>query len=220
MKEILCVNKPLKQLWLVRANPDRQNRIEEFFDLSIIAIGWPNIPDMTGQTKEDIRISLIQGTKYTGKDANLKVGLINHFLNNMQIGDWCLVPDRDDIYLAEITGDYYYSSAHKKEGFPHQRSVKWLNNQEPFHRFHLPKKIQTSLRTQLTVANLSEHMELLQSFIENNHTIYGYDLNEELLALVPKAIQTLKKEIDSDDPNRRLQASIAVLQFINNHNIQ
>lgn len=206
-----------KNLWLVRANPEGTNRLQEFLQHSILAIGWPKIPDMTNQTKGDIRISLIQGTAYTGKDANLKVGLINHFVNNMEQGDWCLVPDSENIeniYLAEIAGDYYFKQENKKDGYPHQRKIKWLNNRKPLNRYELPEDIQTSLRTQLTVADLSSHLKLLTEYIEGNHLIYGYDLEEELRSLVPKSLQNLKKEIESDDPSRRLQASIAVLSLV------
>lgn len=210
-----------KHLWLVRANPEGKNRLQEFLKHSILAIGWPNIADMTSQTKGDIRISLIQGTAYTGKDVNLKVGLINHFVNNMEQGDWCLVPDSENIekiYLAEITGDYYFEKANKKDGYPHQRKIEWLNNGEPFNRYELPEDIQTSLRTQLTVADLSAHLKLLAKYIESNHLIYGYDLEAELRSLVPKSLQNLKKEIESDDPNRRLQASIAVISLLQKSN--
>lgn len=208
-----------KNLWLVRTNPNGNNRLKEFRQQSIVAIGWPNIDDMTNFTKGDIRIALIQGTAYTGKDANLKVGIINHFINNMKIGDWCLVPDSENIeniYLAEIVGDYYYEKASKKDGYPHQRKINWLNNCEPLNRYELPEEIQSSLRTQLTVADLSTHILLLEDYIEGNHLVYGYDLDKELQALVPKSLQNLKSALDSDDPKRRLEASIAVLNLVRN----
>lgn len=206
-----------RKLWLVRVNPEGNNRLKEFLQESIVAIGWPNIPDMTNLTKGDIRIALIQGTSYTGKDANLKVGLINHFVNNMNKGDWCLVPDSENIeniYIAEIVGDYHYEKENKKDGYPHQRKIKWLNNREPLNRYELPEEIQTSLRTQLTVADLSNHVELLVDYIEGNHFIYGYDLEKEFQALVPKSLQILKNALESDDPKRRLEASIAVLNLV------
>ena len=46
----------------------------------------------------------------------------------MQKGDLLLVPDGEDIFFAEVTGDYTFSAALCSEGYPHQRKVKWLKN--------------------------------------------------------------------------------------------
>ena len=48
----------------------------------------------------------------------------------MQVGDFVLVPDGDDIYFCKVTSDYFIDQLldNNTDGYPHQRKVKWLSD--------------------------------------------------------------------------------------------
>ena len=47
-------------LWLVRTNPENINRLKEFLENNIIAIGWSNLIDLTGMAKRMLLQSLLR----------------------------------------------------------------------------------------------------------------------------------------------------------------
>ncbi len=102
----------------------------------------------------------------------------------------------------------------------HQRKVEWLFDGEPFGRDELPKQLQTSLKSQLGLADITQHEPTFFKYLNKKQ---GSDIDDEanennslvsnLDSLVEDAINVLKEEIHSDDPNRRLQAAIAIMEF-------
>lgn len=201
-------------LWLVRANPENINRLREFIKNDVIAIGWMKLGNLSGKNKNEIVAYLSQNGYST---SNVTVGVINHFVNNLKVGDLCLIPDDEKIYVAEVKSDYFYNSNKEAEMYPHQRKVKILNENKPIDRYELPEDIQKSLGARNTVANLSHRLDLFKKFI-NKENINNQvdDLEARLRQLLPKALENLQKDIDSDDPTRRFNASIEVIKLIQN----
>lgn len=208
-----------KNLWLLRGYPSGEKRIEEFIKGGIIAIGWNKLGDMKGKDKKSIANELIQSGHPT---TNVTIGVINHFVNNMQVGDICLIPDDNKIYIAKIDDDYFYEKTKIQDGYPHQRKVTFLNVNDPIDRYDLPEDLQKSLGAQNTVANLTHRKELFCNFM-NNGKIVEEDsshtdiiLKNELMDMLPKALQNLKNDLESDDPTRRAAASVEVIRLIQN----
>ena len=86
-------------------------------------------------------------------------------------------------------------------------------------RYDLPEGLQKSLGAQNTVANLTHRKEMFCNFM-NNVSITEIDildtdnLKTELLAMLPKALQNIKNDLESDDATRRATASIEVIKLI------
>lgn len=141
--------------WLVRPVPHGTNRINEFRTQNIIAIGWPNIGDLTGLSREDLK-ALLAGQPYnlSGLELGNAYATIDIFVNQMNVGDTVLVANGDDIYFAEITGDYQFDSSVDPDGYSHQRRVRWLSDTS---RKALSKELRSSLKVHRTTANLSHH---------------------------------------------------------------
>ena len=78
----------------------------------------------------------------------------------IQKGDLLLVPDGEDIFFAEVTGDYTFSAALCSEGYPHQRKVKWLKN---VSRSDLSMALRSSLKAHQTAADVSRHYEEIEA---------------------------------------------------------
>jgi predicted Mrr-cat superfamily restriction endonuclease len=213
-------------LWMVRAFPDQTDRMTEFLGNNIIAVHW-GISDLTGcATKKDVA-EVVAQADLQPRDASLKTGLLHRFVNQMKIGDYCIIPYNDVFYTAKITSDYFYDSNSKK--YEHQRQVEWLFDGEPFGREILPKQIQTSLKSQLGLADLSQHepifkrcinkwnsmdeLGVLDLFDKSEESDETNLVGEQLSSLLNDAMKIIKDEINSDDPDRRLKAAIAVLEL-------
>jgi len=208
-------------MWMVRAFPGQIDRMATFLEENIIAVHW-GIGDLTGCTIKDDIANVVAKANLQPRDASLKIGLLNSFVNQMKVGDYCLVPYLNDtFYTAKIKSDYYFDPNSNK--YEHQRKVEWLFDGEPFGRDELPLQIQTSLKSQLGLANLTRHELIFLNYLNKQQTS---DLDDEanennLLAsdldsLIEDAINVLKEEIHSDDPNRRLQAAIAIVELNSN----
>lgn len=151
----------MKQAWILRPYPDNIKRLAEFRRDSLVGIGWPALGDLSGKTKEELK-ALISGEPYrlTGNRLGSSYATADIFVNRMQKGDLLLVPDGEDIFFAEVTGDYTFSAALCSEGYPHQRKVKWLKN---VSRSDLSMALRSSLKAHQTAADVSRHYEEIEA---------------------------------------------------------
>lgn len=207
-------------LWMVRSFPGQIDRMVEFLEQKIIAVHW-GIGDLTGcNTKEEVA-KVVGQANLQPRDASLKTGLLNRFVNQMKTEDYCVVPYNDVFYTAQIKSDYYYDSTSEK--FEHQRKVEWLFDGEPFSREELPEQIQASLKSQLGLVDLTQHLSIFIKYLNRKQGIdtgEDFELNNneidlELKSLLLDALMIIKDEINSDDPDRRLKAAIAIMELNN-----
>jgi len=205
-------------LWMVRAFPDKIDRMTEFLEDNTIAVHW-GIGDLTGcTTKKDVE-KVLAKANLLPRNASLKTGLLNRFVNQMKIGHYCIVPYHDVFYTGIIKSDYYFDSNSKK--FEHQRKVEWLFEGEPFSRGELPEPIQASLKTQLGLADFTQHESIFVKHLNQKQGIDDLEdesseitpIEIELNSLLIDAMKIIKDGINSDDPDRRLKAAIAVMEL-------
>ena len=215
-------------LWMVRAFPNQTDRMTDFLENDIIAVHW-GIGDLTGCTTKEEIANVVSQANLQPRDASLKTGLLYRFSIQMKVGDYCIVPYNDVFYVGIIKSDYYFDSSSQK--FEHQRKVEWLFDERMFNREILPKQIQTSLKSQLGLADLSQHEPTFKRYInkwksmDKIGVLNQFDESEELdednlfgnqlNSLLNDAMKIIKEEINSDDPGRRLKAAIAVLEINN-----
>ena len=159
-----------KQAWLVRPFPDGQTKCLDLFkSKGIVAIGWPNIGDLTGKSREELKM-LLSGDpyNYSGLVLGNAYATIDILVNRMMPGDYLLIPDGDDIYFAVVDSDYHYDVTvdNDKEGYPHQRKVK--NFTASHLRSELSKELRSSLKVHRTTADLSKHYEEIKALAEGN----------------------------------------------------
>lgn len=199
-------------LWLVRTNPGKTNRLKEFLENDIIAIGWSNLLDLHDMTKSTILTEL---SKNNYSCSNVNLGVVNHFVNNIQVDDLCIIPCGDNVYIAKVTSAYYYDATKVEDGYPHQRKVKFINKDNPISRTSLPEAVRKSLGAQNYVAHLKHRIDEFKAFLSktefnNDNT----DLQKILIELLPKAIANIKNAMDSDDNHSKFIASIEVLRLL------
>jgi predicted Mrr-cat superfamily restriction endonuclease len=207
---------------MVRAFPDQTDRMTEFLESNIIAVHWGIGDDLTGRTtKKDIEEVVAKANFLNPRVASLKTGLLTRFVNLMKIGHYCIVPYHDVFYTGIIKSDYYFDP--NSNTFEHQRKVEWLFDGEPFSRDELPEPIQASIKTQLGLADITQHESIFVKYLNQKQGIDDLEdesseitpIEIELNSLLIDAMKIIKDEINSDDPDRRLKAAIAVMELNN-----
>lgn len=156
------------KIWLIRPKPHGINRIREFLNEGIIALGWPELNSLVGKTKDDIKAELIpHPLNYSPDQLGAATATLNSFVNEIRINDIVVVPDGDDIYFCKVISDYYYdqTKASQSEGYPHQKKVEWIKG--PIKRTDIPDLLRNSLRAPRTLADLTRHADITLNFIND-----------------------------------------------------
>lgn len=208
-----------KSAWLVRPCPHGKNRLKEFRNQNIVAIGWPCIGDLTGKSRENLK-EILSNPPYNlnGLALGNAYPTIDIFVNQMQPGDLVLVANGEDIYFAEITSGYYLDQTvdNDDEGYSHQRQVRWLADTS---RKRLSKALRDSLKAHRTTANLSQHVEEIRA-LAHGETYEPKNSNPNTIEvsypLRPDHTITFSIPVDiTENEARRLSNYFATLYFKN-----
>lgn len=168
--------------WLVRPVIDGKNKIDEFKSDNIIALGWPLVGDLSNKSRSDIK-SILQEDPYNLN--GLKLGNVypnlDILVNNMEIGDLVLIPDGDDVYFAKIDSDYIYTKNNNSAEYPHQRKIIFLNG--PISRSTLPNDLRISLKVKRSIADLSQHYDVIKQLSEGKRISEPIENNKGFVSI-------------------------------------
>lgn len=171
--------------WVVRPNPHGKNRLDEFLDQGIVAIGWPDYGDLSDHDKSDIQDYINERHDWSPQKTGQVVGMINRFVNKFSENDFVLVPSGGNVYVGRITSDYYFDKSVEgdDEGYPHQREVDWEYNGDAVNRSSLPGKLHDSLKGRLTVFSVDSDQvqNLFESELDTRDRDRYKELQEEYL---------------------------------------
>lgn len=141
-----------KNYFLLRPNPSQHNRMNEFLEQSIIAVGWSD----SGNLKQCNLKEKYDGMAHTN---------LNIFVNEMKEGDIVIIPNGDNIYFAQITSDYFYNdNILLEDDYRNQRKVKFLDVKQ---RKDMPMEMRSILKTRHTSARLNKYSELIEKILKN-----------------------------------------------------
>ena len=206
----------MNSAWLVRPLPDGNNRVHEFLENGIIAIGWPSIGDLAGKTRGELKHILSQPPyRLAGLELGNAHATIDIFVNQMNVGDWILMPNGEDIHFGEVKSGYRFSEDTVKEGYPHLRSAKWLCSAS---RKDLSMALRSSLKVHRTTANLTHHIEEIQAFCNGGTLAEAIAARKETVAVTyplrPDFNVSFKipKDITSEEA-KRLSRYLSTLYF-------
>ena len=164
----------MSKAWLLRPSPSGKNRISEFKQDSIIAIGWPDVGNLSGKNHDQIKSSLAAPPyEYTSIKLGTVSAMLDIFINRMNVDDLVLVPDGDDIHFCIVQSDYFFDTHHANKDtseYPHQRKIEWLSSTQ---RKALPIELRKSLKIHHTTADLSKHYDVIKALA------YEEDLPQE-----------------------------------------
>ncbi|MFI3293912.1 MAG: AAA family ATPase [Rikenellaceae bacterium] len=120
---------PQKRYWIYSAGPSA-SKWDEFYDTSIMAIGWDNLGDFEEySSREDIKLEM--RNQYDDEKTYMNDSLaVWQFTNEMQVGD--IVYSKKGLYgilgRGVIESDYIYDE--NRDEYRHLRKVKWTHKGE------------------------------------------------------------------------------------------
>jgi restriction system protein len=157
-------------VWLVRAGKYGQ-REQTALDEHVVAIGWDELPDLTGiESREDLADCYARTLPdaSAAKTAN-HVGQIWAFRARMKEGDLVVLPlkTQSAIALGKVTGPYKYRTD-LGDGAHHVRSVEWLRTDLP--RTAFDKDLLHSFGAFMTVCQIQRNNaeERIKAIIAGN----------------------------------------------------
>lgn len=151
------VNKIMAELYCVRA--DYGTYTEHFIKGGFVGIGWLHEHDLSTIQSKDELYSLYKFS-HPGDTSNVvigqQVGQISRFLFDIKASDYVITPAKntDFIYYGIIEDNpYYYSDNSDGCRYNHRKKIKW--NAEPIQRSQFSVPFQNTIRSSLTVFNIS-----------------------------------------------------------------
>lgn len=103
-----------------------------FLTNNLVALGWVKMGDLSSinANRESFMAKLKE--VYPDKKAraiSIDTGQLYRFVHEMKKDDLVVYPSKIDklIHVGRVTGEYRYNTE-KEPGYPHQRSVEWLNS--------------------------------------------------------------------------------------------
>ena len=155
--------------WCVRMNGGRYlNDVKRY---EFIAIGWPELPDLSWLTKlpkRDARNKLMKLYKQNYPEASrVAVGVnctqILNFVVDIKQGHVVLTPGRDTVLISKVVSNYYYEE--NPAGtcpYKHRRRVKVIKEVK---REDLPERLKSAFYAWQTVFNLDAYGTYIQELI-------------------------------------------------------
>lgn len=199
--------------WLVRPKPEFNNRMGDFLENNLVAIGWSNTGDLSGKSRDEIKGILSSPPfSYNSLELGNAYATVDLFVNQMKPGDLLLVPDGNDIHFAQVESGYEYNpEGGPLPDIPHQRKVRWLEHTE---RNRMSKKLRSSLKVHRTVADLSRHTQEIESLSEGREYQPARTAIDVSYPLRPEWTVTFQIPSDmTDDEAERLAAHLRTLHF-------
>ncbi|WP_066641271.1 McrB family protein [Serinicoccus hydrothermalis] len=148
-----------RRAWLVRgANVDGVNVLRQWFDDGFCSVGWTELGDIPAGVK---RADIAEAVQRGYPDASVgtrrvMVGNLHRFLNEISVDDLVVTVDGADVVVGEILGDAIYTG---EPLVTRRRPVSWINADSPFVRSRLSSDAADGLRGQLTVSELTSHLD-------------------------------------------------------------
>lgn len=171
----------MNNAWVIRPYPHHKNRIKEFLQQNIVAIGWPEFGNLTNyESRSEIKKVVRDYYKNeSNQSIGQKAGIIYRFRTEIEKGDIVLIPDGPVVYIGKINDNkYVYRKDLKEEGYPHHRNIQWLFEKKGIKRKFLTGRVFDSLKGRQTV--FSTYYEDISKIIDEKKYLFNEDTYVDL----------------------------------------
>lgn len=169
------------QAWAIRPYPHRRYRVPEFLQSQMAAIGWPATGDLTGLDRTQITTKLREAYYASASAQSLgqTVGIVDRFVNQIQIGDAVVIPAADKVYFGRVASPYSFHPDLQGTdlGYPHWIGVNYVFDGHPLLRLELPAVLFAALKGRQTVFGLPA--DAVAKVVEHRERYCAVDIPDE-----------------------------------------
>ncbi|HXU24488.1 MAG TPA: restriction endonuclease, partial [Tepidiformaceae bacterium] len=110
------------RVWVVRGG-DNNELAAQVKLKQAVGIGWDSGGSASGLSREELRLRMEQASP--GSGTGNAVGQLFRFVNDIQIGDYVLTPEKANpvIHVSQCAGGYVFDASVFGESYPHVRKV-------------------------------------------------------------------------------------------------
>lgn len=150
--------------WIVRVKRENGTGAAEALEEAKTKVFW-HIDVPAGSSIDDVRAAFrLSDPDLSNNVVGTQAGNLHRFITRMQPGDLVLMPDKSDLYFGTIISDAVFD----QETVEWSRDVEWANADAPVDRADVSPALYTRLRTLLTVTEISELADEIQSFVDSD----------------------------------------------------
>ncbi len=198
-------------------NPKRA--AELFAEEEIVALGWPQVGNLTGKSRREVKDVLRKNSNFSEGKAAKDAGQLLMFRDDVEKGDIIFAYQKGNTValVGEVVDGKYTFNNRNKVGdpkgdidYPQQKSVKWWDKPRNFNRSLLPEDLASWVAVIGTIAirpyNVNKLTDLLQK-IPTEETITKAlevvsedeikDYMESHLGEVEDGLQLVKREFET-----------------------
>ncbi len=158
-----------RRAWFIRGANDRgHNRIDDWLSQSYVSIGWEEgVHVKPGMDRRELEESIDRAVPDATKHERLRaVGNMDRFFRLINENDIVVTADGSLVCVGTVSGEPQKLGT-AEDGALWQRRVNWVDPEEALiDRGSLPLGLQSSLKTQMTLTDLTKHLMLLQDLID------------------------------------------------------
>ncbi len=157
--------------WILRISPGGIDRTDEALKSNTIIIGWAQIGRIMEGSLNYYEYRRIIKDEYYPDDENLRragsaAGNMWRFVQEMNEGDYVVVPVAGGIHIAEVTGPAFHMLEKVDEDTAFRRNVKWHTRAEdPIRRDRLVSGLHSRTKIRGTSASASEYVDEISKLI-------------------------------------------------------
>ena len=179
-----------KRAFIFRIKEYKKRSVELALKHDKLYAGWSKINLTDSNLTFDDFKSQIQKTFYKkGEERRVSVnaGNIWRFINEMNEGDYVIVPHHSSFYVCQVLGSAEYVEEAIAYDAAHQRSVKWLNNKQPIPRVRAAAKLQLRMKARQTCIRAFDLVDEIERTLKEDST-FNEELQDKLVTITQKEI--------------------------------
>ncbi|MBJ8133713.1 hypothetical protein [Bacillus cereus group sp. N3] len=200
-------------IFQIKTKPHGNERLNDFVQRELIAIGWPGIGDLNGISKEELRKRLENEYSYkNSRSLGNDLGNVWSFYNTMNDGDIVMFQGHvDNVYIVKV-GPYKYVAKYDNAiGMAHQRDFELL---KVMKKHELNPKVQELLRNRSSITMFKYPIEEAELDFINIDMPVQQDSNLYVDGeTMQRAMKILKDGLNSSNEEIRFQAAVELLRY-------
>ena len=154
-----------RSAWLVRGSGGE--KVPDWLQRGVCSVGFEDsfpFDLVPGTSRDDLRqLSEESGVDVTAGGYNGELGQVWRFVNKIEVGDYVVTVAGQDVYLGVVDSGAYNVGARTRKQT--ERSVEWLNADQPVRRGDVAPEVYSKMRTLLTLTNITSVIDELERWV-------------------------------------------------------